>query len=283
MERTIGYTVTATLPVTIAYTCSKCGYRNIQTVTLTEEVYRHSKEAANRAAEEALKGRITSLVTSCDYEGLKEASISGKCCNCKNVEKWSHKEGISKAGWGRIAAFFLLLCIFVPVFYDFLPQAEWITSISQQTQNIIAIVSIVLVVAFLIVMAIILQKKRKKRPVNASCKPIIVGIGRNITNTNEGRALYQLNMFLEYDEKALRRKLMKCKKVTRIIKRIDDIKQMYPLVFSEGFVNAMISATQRVGTEEERKQAAIKLYENVIEALKQDIPNQYLNCLIDEE
>ena len=75
MKHTIGYTVTVSLPIRIAYKCSECGYQNVQRKTLTEEGFSNTESLAKENATEKINERINIIKRNDDVNSLKTANM----------------------------------------------------------------------------------------------------------------------------------------------------------------------------------------------------------------
>lgn len=282
MKHTIGYTVEASLPIQIAYRCSKCGYLNIRKTVLHTEEFGFTKDAANSSVSDSFNARIKAIQDSNSIDALRDAAIEGKCLRCKNVERWSKKEGLTPWGWIRVALFFLLaLFIGIPIFNALSDTGVASRTLSSQTQNIIGIgIPIALAVIVIILLVFVFVRSNKKEDIPKESYPVIIAIGENQGNDKEGKLLRQISTFMEMDKDDFFKKIKKYKNCKKICNMLDDLKHMYSEVFSDDLLSSIADLSHKEETEGvSQKEAVIALIEAHLTRLENEIPAAYLNAL----
>ena len=282
MKHTIGYTVEASLPIQIAYRCSKCGYLNIRKNVLHAEEFGFTKDVANTNVSDSFNARIKAIQDGNNIDALRGASIEGKCLKCKHVENWSKKEGLTTWGWTRVALFFLLvLFIGIPIFEVFSDNGVALSTPSSQVQSIIGIgVPIALAVVVIIVLIFMFAKRNKKEDIPKESYPVIIAIGEKQGNNKEGKLLRQISLFMESDKDDFIRKINKCKNCKKIYTMLDDMKHMYSEIFNDDFLSSIAELTHKEETEGvNQKEAVIKSIESRLTRLEDEAPVAYLKTL----
>ena len=282
MQYTVGYTATGSLPIQIAYNCSKCGYLNIQKCVLHEEIFNFTEAGANASVSAALNSRIKAIQESKDAYALQAAEIEGKCRRCKYVEHWSKKEGISS--WGRIRlVLFIILASFlgVTIFQTYSENSEPSSSLSPQAQTLLGIVvPIALVVIVLIVIIVMLAKENKKETVSKEALPIIISVGDKRGNSREETLFRKISLFMDIDKEGFIKRIHKCKDAKRIRKKVEDMRQMYSILFDDDFISALDELTTKEELEQNnQKDAALSVVETHLSALEEEAPLVYLDYL----
>ena len=284
MKHTVGYTANASLPIQIAYRCSNCGYLNIHKCILHTEEFDFTKNAVNSSVSEAFKSRINAIQNGRDIEALKNAAIEGKCLRCKNIEKWSKKEGLSSLTVIRIALFFVLvLFIGIPVFQVFSEDSVSVKTPSPNNQLLLGIGIPAALVVFLIIVGIVFLVKgrnNKKVDIPKESLPVIITIGEIQNDSEEWKTLRQTTAFMENEKDTFIKTIKKCKSVKKIYVELTNIKRIYSELFSEELLSKIDILSQKEELDGvSQKESAIRIIEAYLTHLEDNAPINYLNSL----
>ena len=281
MQHTIGYTVEGSLPIQIAYNCSKCGYLNIQKCVLHAQEFGFTKAEANANCSDALNARIKTIQDSKDSYALRSAGIEGKCRKCKYVEHWSHKEGITSWGAIRIVLFIVMVLLFGIPIYQAITETNVASSPSlpQAQYSLGIIIPIVLAVIVLIVIIITFAKGNKKEVVSKAALPVIVSVGETRGGSEEEAVFRKISLFMEIDKEHFIKKIHKCKDAKRIRKAVEDLGKMYSILFDDiiSSLDELTKTEELEGTNQ--KDTAINLIEAHLAMIEDEAPLDYLNYL----